>query len=171
VPLGRRVQVSICCESMRERASERACVRVLRMCARACVCTRSFSGAGVADRSRFRHVAGEPIAAAQLSSWHVANLPVAATAANVTASFRAAMPISSVELVSTGVAGRELAPACNYETVLHAHGGNAERPYAHVTAMRSSRARRRYSCAWHHRLRCALYGQTAPHFQGLSRCI
>ena len=100
------------------------------------MCTHSFSGAEVADRCRFRHVAGEPIAV--LPSWHVANLPVAATAADVTASFRAAMPMTAVELDSTGAAGREPAPARDYETVLHARGGNAERPYAHVTAMRTS---------------------------------
>jgi len=91
-----------------------------------CLAFRNTGSCRYGERCRFKHEPGEPIAA--LPSWHVADLPAGATANDVSLAFHAAMPLQHA------AGATPAARACGYDTVLHARGGNAGSPYAHVTA-------------------------------------
>ena len=79
-----------------------------------CLAFRNTGRCRYGDACKYRHVAGG--AAEAPPSWHVSGVPVGATAEDVSAAFAAA----------TALAG--------FDTALHARGGNAAHPYAHVTA-------------------------------------
>ena len=96
-----------------------------------CLSFRNTGHCRYGDKCKFQHVSGEPIAS--LPSWIVSNLPPHVTAHEVSLAFMSVMPLETVETASVGDVAKS---ACGYETVLHARGGNAARPFAHVTAGR-----------------------------------
>ena len=61
-------------------------------------------------------------------------LPAGATAEDVSTAFSSALSAASREVVGTESSPQQ---PCGLETVLHARGGNATSPYAHVTAAQS----------------------------------
>jgi len=98
-----------------------------------CLAFRNTGCCRYGESCRFRHEPGEPIAGtdgfAVLPSWLVSDLPIEATASDVSRAFLAAMPREhAIAAQVHGIA------ASGYDTALHASGGNAARPYAHVTA-------------------------------------
>ena len=94
-----------------------------------CLSFRNTGRCRWGENCKFEHVSGDPIAS--LQSWTVSGLPADATAENVSVAFASVLQAAC----APEAAATEL--GCGFETVLHARGGNAKSPYAHVTAAQS----------------------------------